>query len=58
VLQLTGRARIVWEWDHDDPAWRDAQRLVAFELDEGVLLKDAVALRWDFLEQAPQFTES
>lgn len=58
VLQLTGRARIVWDWDRGDPAWRDAQRLVAFELDEGVLLKDAVALRWDFLSQAPQFAQN
>lgn len=55
VLQLTGLARIVWDWDRGDPAWRDAQRLVSFELDEGVLLKDAIALRWDFLSQAPQF---
>jgi predicted pyridoxine 5'-phosphate oxidase superfamily flavin-nucleotide-binding protein len=57
VLQLTGRAEVLWEWDHGDPHWRDAQRLVKFTVDEGVLLKDAVALRWDFLSQAPQFAE-
>lgn len=56
VLQLTGRAQIVWDWDRNDPAWRDAQRLVSFELDEGVYLRDAVALSWDFLSQAPQFS--
>ena len=56
VLQLTGRARVVWDWDRNNPAWRDAQRLVSFELDEGVYLRDAVSLSWDFLSQAPQFS--
>ena len=56
--ESAGRARIVWDRERDDPQWRDAQRLVSFELDEGVLLKDAVALRWDYLSQASQFAES
>ncbi len=58
VLQLTGRAEVLWDWDREDSQWRGAQRLVKFELDEGVLLQDAVALRWDFLSQAPQFAET
>lgn len=55
VVQLTGRAEILWDWDRDDPHWRDAQRLVRFKTDEGVYLRDAVSLSWDFLSQAPQF---
>jgi predicted pyridoxine 5'-phosphate oxidase superfamily flavin-nucleotide-binding protein len=58
VLQLTGRAKVLWEWDRADPHWRCAKRLVEFALDEGVQLKDAVALRWDFLSQAPQFEKA
>jgi hypothetical protein len=55
VVQLTGRAEILWDFDRDDQRWRDAQRLVRIELDEGVHLRDAVSLSWDFLGQAPQF---
>jgi len=57
TLQLTGRAKVLWDWDQSDPHWRGAQRLVEFALDEGVLLKGAVPLRWDYLSQAPQFAE-
>ena len=45
LLQLTGRARVVW-----DPgriaAFPRAERLVDFELDEVVHLRDAAPLRW------------
>jgi len=57
VVQLTGRAQILWDWNRDDPRWREAQRLVRFELDDGVYLRAAVTLSWDFLSQAPQFAE-
>jgi predicted pyridoxine 5'-phosphate oxidase superfamily flavin-nucleotide-binding protein len=57
VVQLTGRAEILWDFDRDDPRWRDAQRLVRFGMDEGVYLRDAVSLSWDFLSQAPQFAQ-
>lgn len=57
TLQLTGRAKVVWEWDQSDPHWQDAQRLVEFAIDEGVLLQNAVPLRWDYLSQAAQFAE-
>ncbi len=58
LLQLTGRAKVLWEWDKSDPHWRDAQRLVEFRIDEGVMLKSALPLRWDYLSQAPQFAEA
>jgi len=58
IVQLTGRAEILWEWDRNDPRWRDAQRLVRFELDEGVYLRNAISLSWDFLSQAPQFAQA
>lgn len=56
VAQLTGRAEILWDWDRNDPHWRDAQRLVRFALDEAIHTSDAIALSWDFLSQAPQFS--
>jgi hypothetical protein len=58
VVQLTGRAEIVREWDHNDPQWRDARRLVKFEFDEGLHAPGAVSLSWDFLSQAPQFSQA
>jgi predicted pyridoxine 5'-phosphate oxidase superfamily flavin-nucleotide-binding protein len=57
VLQLTGRAKVLWEWDKSDPHWQGAGRLVDFTLDEGVLLKEALPLSWDYLSQAPQFAD-
>jgi len=57
VLQLTGRANVLWQWDHGDLQWRGAQRLVEFAIDEGVLLKNAVPLSWDYLSQAPQLAD-
>jgi hypothetical protein len=57
ALQLTGHAKVLWDFDRNDERWRGAQRLVEFALDEGVLLKGAVALSWDFISQARQFAE-
>jgi len=57
TLQLTGRAKVLWDWDKADTHWADAQRLVEFAIDEGVLLKHAVPLSWEYLSQAPQFAE-
>jgi predicted pyridoxine 5'-phosphate oxidase superfamily flavin-nucleotide-binding protein len=58
VVQLTGRAEILWDWDRTDPRWRDAQRLVRFDLEEGVYLRNAISLSWDFLSQALQFVQA
>jgi uncharacterized protein len=58
TLQLTGRGELLWEWPHEDPAWRGAQRLVQFQVDEAVQLPGAVPLAWDFLGYAPQLSET
>jgi predicted pyridoxine 5'-phosphate oxidase superfamily flavin-nucleotide-binding protein len=58
TLQLIGKGEIVWEWPRDDPAFRGAQRLVRFHIDGTVHIEGAVPFVWDFLSQAPQFSES
>lgn len=58
TVQLTGTGEILWEWSRDDPAWRGAQRLVRFHIDETVWIRGAVPFVWDFLSQAPQFSET
>jgi len=58
TLYLTGRGEVLWEWPQDDPSFRGAQRLVQFHVDETVYLVGTVPLTWDFLGQAPQFSEA
>jgi hypothetical protein len=58
TLQLTGRGEVLWEWPHEDPAFRGAQRLIQFQVDETVQLTGAVPLVWDFLGYATQFSEA
>jgi predicted pyridoxine 5'-phosphate oxidase superfamily flavin-nucleotide-binding protein len=58
TLQLTGKSEILWEWPHEEPAWRGAQRLVQFQVEEVVQLTGAVPLAWDFLGYAPQLSET
>ena len=58
TLYLTGRGEILWEWPRDDPAFRGAQRLVRFHVDETVHIVGAVPFVWNFLGQAPQFSEA
>jgi hypothetical protein len=48
----------LWEWPRDDPAFRGAQRLVQFHVDEMVHIVSAVPLVWNFLGRAPQFSET
>jgi uncharacterized protein len=58
TLQLTGRGEVLWEWPPEEPAFRGAQRLLQFEVDETVQLRGAVPLVWDFLGYAQQFSEA
>ena len=58
ALYLTGKGEILWEWPRDDPAFRGAQRLVQFHVDETVHIVSAVPLVWNFLGRAPQFSET
>ncbi len=53
LLLLTGRAAAIWDGP-ELAAFEGAQRLVRFELDEGILLERAVALRWSAPELARQ----
>jgi predicted pyridoxine 5'-phosphate oxidase superfamily flavin-nucleotide-binding protein len=53
LLQLTGRAEIVWDGPELD-AFAGAQRLLRFEVEEGVLREGALALRWSPAQQAAQ----
>jgi len=55
TVQLSGRAAALWEWDRDDPAFRGAQRLMAFEVEQCVRISGALPFAWDFLSVAPQF---
>ena len=48
---------MLWEWPRDDPAFHGAQRLVQFYVDETVQIAGAVPFVWNFLGQAPQFSE-
>jgi len=57
-LYLTGKGEILWEWPRNDPAFRGAQRLVQFHVDETVYVVSAVPLVWNFLGRAPQFSET
>jgi predicted pyridoxine 5'-phosphate oxidase superfamily flavin-nucleotide-binding protein len=58
ALYLTGRGEILWEWPRDDPAFRDAQRLVQVHVDETVQIAGAVPFVWTFLDPAPQFSKT
>jgi len=53
LLQLTGRAEIVWDGPELD-AFAGAQRLLRFEVEKGVLREGALALRWSPAQQAAQ----
>jgi predicted pyridoxine 5'-phosphate oxidase superfamily flavin-nucleotide-binding protein len=53
LLTLTGRAEIVWSGPEVD-ALDGAERAWRFRLDEGWWLRDALPLRWNFRDWAPQ----
>jgi predicted pyridoxine 5'-phosphate oxidase superfamily flavin-nucleotide-binding protein len=53
LLQLTGRAEIAWDGP-ELAAFAGAQRLLRFELEEGVLREGALALRWTPAQEAAQ----
>jgi uncharacterized protein len=55
ILQLTGRAEVLWDPRPDDPVFEGAQRSVRFHLDQGIHARAAVPFEWDFLGQAREF---
>jgi predicted pyridoxine 5'-phosphate oxidase superfamily flavin-nucleotide-binding protein len=52
TLQLTGRARLVWDTD-GAMELPGAERLVEFEIDQVVELPGASPLRWRFIDYSP-----
>ena len=53
TLQLTGRARILWDREHI-AEFAGAERLVEFEVDEAVEIAGANSLEWRFLDYSPE----
>ena len=53
VLSLTGTAAVIWDGDAL-ARFAGAERLLRFRLDEGVLIENALPLRWTEAEPAPQ----
>lgn len=58
LLQITGRAEILWE---DDPKIRDfpgAKRGWSVDVEEGSLLRNAIAATWDFGDFSPSLART
>ncbi|HVQ65259.1 MAG TPA: pyridoxamine 5'-phosphate oxidase family protein, partial [Terriglobia bacterium] len=53
TLQLTGRARILWDREHI-AEFAGAERLVEFDIDEAVEIAGANSLEWRFLDYSPE----
>ncbi|MDH4096071.1 MAG: pyridoxamine 5'-phosphate oxidase family protein [Betaproteobacteria bacterium] len=53
LLQLTGRAEVAWDGPELE-AFAGAQRLLRFDVEEGLLRERALALRWTPAQQAAQ----
>ena len=53
LLLLTGTVEILWEGDPEVKAFKGAERAWRFTLDHGVVMKDAVPLRWSFGDFSP-----
>lgn len=56
TLQLSGTANVPWEAPSDNPTVEGTQRSVEFRLEQGIHVANALPFVWDFLEQAPQFS--
>lgn len=52
VLHLTCTAEVVWD-SEEKRAFVGAERLVRFTIDEGLLVQNAVPIRWDFIDYSP-----
>lgn len=57
LLYLTCAAEIVWD-SAEQQAFAGAERLVRLTLDEGVLVRNALPLRWRLLEYSPHLTDT
>jgi ferredoxin-NADP reductase len=52
LLCLTCSAKIIWD-SEERRAFTGAERLVEFTLDEGLLIEDAMPIRWDLQDFSP-----
>ena len=52
LLYLTGNAEIVWD-SEETRAFVGAERFIRLTLDEGVLIEQAVPIRWEFRDYSP-----
>ena len=52
LLYLTCAAEIIWDGEERN-AFNGAERLVKFTLDQGLLVENAMPVRWNFLEYSP-----
>ncbi len=57
LLYLTCSAEIIWD-SEERRAFTGAERLVRFTLDEGILIEDAMPIRWDFLDYSPSLEQT
>ncbi len=57
LLYLTCHAEIIWD-NQEIQAFDGAQQLVRFTLDEGLLIENAMPVRWDFLEYSPSLEQT
>lgn len=53
LLSLTGEAEVIWDGP-ERAAFAGAERLLRFQVAEGVRIEDALPLRWSAPEPAPQ----
>ena len=57
LLFLTCKAKIIWDSD-ELHAFDGAKRLVRFALDEGMLIKSGIPIRWNFLQYSPSLEKT
>ncbi len=57
LLYLTCSAEIIWD-SEERRAFAGAERLVRFTLDEGILVENAMPIRWNFLEYSPSLDQT
>ena len=57
LLYLTCSAEIIWD-SEERRAFTGAERLVRFTLDEGILVEDAMPIRWEFLDYSPSLDQT
>lgn len=52
VVYLTCKAEIIYD-SEEKRAFEGAERLVRFELDEGILIEKAIPIKWHFIDESP-----